>query len=493
MNAETGAEDQRRLLQLNVERTGLPLEQLWLRYFAIGGSCGLIEVEAHLLGMMTLPAYDCDMLAHAANERLDEMDRQHRVPYNRKLRSDPTRADPGLTLVELLRDAKCATPDQLGQIAADAGRSLDLHVVVYLVDHDQAVLVPVPSSTSAGRDVLDVDATFAGRVYRTGQVLPWHSGGQAHLWVPLRDGVDRLGVLDVMVDDPLELNDPGLIDQSSWLASLLSSLIVSLNALGDGLETIRRQRPRSAGAELLWQLLPPSTGGTENLQLAAWIAPAEHVGGDAYDYDFAQDSVTFAIYDAMGHGFGAGLIAAAALAASRSARRNGGDLHAQLAAADVVIAEQFAEGTFLTAFLGTLDLRSGQLRYLRAGHASPLVLRQGKVITTLNSGARLPLGLPLHDQPPVRAGRTRLEPGDWVILNTDGVIEARDADGTFFGEPRLINLLTREIASGHPPPETVRRLSQAVMSHQQGNLQDDATIVLLQWSGPDGSSSACEL
>ncbi|HUR52212.1 MAG TPA: PP2C family protein-serine/threonine phosphatase [Mycobacteriales bacterium] len=484
MNRDVDAEEQRRLLQLSAERTGLPLEQLWLRYFALGGSCGLVEVEAHVLGMMTLPASDCDMLAHAANERLDEMDREARIPYLRRLRSDPGRHDPGVTLVELLRDARSATPDQLGQIAADAGRSLDLDVAVYLVDHDQTVLVPVPSSTSVGREVLDVDATFAGRVYRSGQALPRHTGSDAHLWVPLRDGVDRLGVLDITVKDPLELDDPGLRDQATWLASLLSALIISLNALGDGIELVRRQRPRSAAAELLWQLLPPATAGIENVQLAAWIAPADTVGGDAYDYEFAQDSVTFAIYDAMGHGLGAGLIAAAALAASRSARRNGADLQEQLGAADLVVAEQFGGSTFLTAFVGKLDLQTGVLRYIRAGHAPALVLRQGKVVTSLGGGARLPIGLLLRDHPNARAGRLRLQPGDWLILNTDGVIEARDAEGAFFGEPRLIDFLTREIASGHPPPETVRRLAQAVMNHQQGSLQDDATIVLIEWSGP---------
>lgn len=443
-----------------------------------------MEVEAHLLGMMTLPPHECDMLAHAANERLDELDRSARVPYSRRLRSDPSRVDPGVTLVELLRDARCATPDMLGQIAANAGRSLDLHVVVYLIDHDQATLVPVPSATALGREVLDVDGTFAGRVYRTGQALPHHGSGQAHLWVPLRDGVDRLGVLDVMVEDELELSDPGLRDQASWLASMLSALIISLNALGDALETVRRQRPRSPAAELLWQLLPPATAGTDTLQLAAWIAHADDVGGDAYDYSFAQHSATFAIYDAMGHGFGAGLVVAAALAACRSARRNGADLQRQLDAADDVVATQFGDSTFVTAFLGSLDLRTGVLRYLRAGHAAPLVLRQGKVVKELSNGARLPLGLGLHEALTGRTARARLQPGDWIILNTDGLVEARDADGGFFGEQRLIDLLAREIASGHPPPEAVRRLSQAVLNHQQGTLQDDATIVLIRWSGP---------
>lgn len=472
------------MLKLNAERTGLTLEQLWLRYFAIGGSCGLIEVEAHLLGMMTLPVGECDMLAHAANEHLDDVDRQARIPYSRDLRSAPSRADPGVALVELLDAARLATPDQLGDIAADAGKSLDLDVAVYLIDHDQALLVPVPSSISTDREPLEVDATFAGRAYRFGQTLSLTTEGRPHLWAPLRDGVDRLGVLDVMPHDEADLSDPGLRDQSSWLANLLSSLIVSLNARGDGVEVVRRRHPRSAAAELLWELLPPNTAGTANLQLAAWIAPADNVGGDAYDYTFSRDSATFAIYDAMGHGFGAGLIAATALAASRSARRDGADLARQLTAADQLVSEQFGDSVFVTAFVAVLDLQSGLLRYIRAGHAPALVLRHGKVVKALSSGARLPIGLALNDEPDRRVGRVSLQPGDWLILNTDGVIEARDGNGNFFGEKRLIDFVTREVASGQGPPETVRRLAQAVMNHQQGSLQDDATIVLVRWSGP---------
>ena len=76
-----------------------------------------------------------------------------------------------------------------------------------------------------------------------------------------------------------------------------------------------------------------------------------------------------------------------------------------------------------------------------------------------------------------------LQPGDWLALYTDGITEARDASGAWFGEERLVDFLTREIAAGQPPPETVRRLTQAVLDHQNGVLQDDASILLACWSG----------
>ena len=76
-----------------------------------------------------------------------------------------------------------------------------------------------------------------------------------------------------------------------------------------------------------------------------------------------------------------------------------------------------------------------------------------------------------------------MQPGDRLLLFTDGVIEARSADGEFFGLDRLVDLLTRQEAGGQPPPETLRRLIHTVLDHQHVALQDDATLLLLEWAG----------
>jgi len=76
-----------------------------------------------------------------------------------------------------------------------------------------------------------------------------------------------------------------------------------------------------------------------------------------------------------------------------------------------------------------------------------------------------------------------LEPDDAVLLYTDGVIEARTPDGQLFGLDRLADLLEREAASGQPPDEQLRRLVRAVLDHQAGGLRDDATLLLVQWTG----------
>jgi serine phosphatase RsbU (regulator of sigma subunit) len=75
-----------------------------------------------------------------------------------------------------------------------------------------------------------------------------------------------------------------------------------------------------------------------------------------------------------------------------------------------------------------------------------------------------------------------LEPDDAVLLYTDGVTEARTADGELFGLDRLIDLLEREAASEQPPEEILRRLVRAVLDYEPGGLRDDATLLLAQWT-----------
>jgi serine phosphatase RsbU (regulator of sigma subunit) len=79
--------------------------------------------------------------------------------------------------------------------------------------------------------------------------------------------------------------------------------------------------------------------------------------------------------------------------------------------------------------------------------------------------------------------RTSLQPGDTVVLYTDGVVEARGPDGAEFGVDRLVDLLEREASSERAPEEVLRRLVRAVLDHQGGPLRDDATLVLLRWNG----------
>jgi serine phosphatase RsbU (regulator of sigma subunit) len=120
------------------------------------------------------------------------------------------------------------------------------------------------------------------------------------------------------------------------------------------------------------------------------------------------------------------------------------------------------------------------LRYITAGHPAPLLIRGGKVVKTLEGGHRPLFGLPAAAGKPLEEFRIGEE-----ILQADGIVEARDHNGKFFDEARLIDFVQRVAASGNPPPETIRTLVKAVMEHQNGVMQDDATVLLAYWGASD--------
>ncbi|SEL92749.1 Serine phosphatase RsbU, regulator of sigma subunit [Blastococcus sp. DSM 46786] len=459
----------------------LSLEQLWVRYFALGGTADLMEVDAYLHGLAPVPSAQHDLLAHAVNERLDELLTRHRVPYTRTIRAGRPATGPLAAVLALLEVAGTAPPERIPGLVVAAGRMLGVEVTVHRIDHEQRCLVRLGATGTAGRRRLGVESTMAGRAFRTVQVVSSDRDGRPRLWVPVVDGADRLGVLEVRVENGADLDDPALRDQCRWLASLLGHVLASMEVYGDGLERPRRTRPMSPSAELIWQQLPPLTAATESFVLAGRLEPTYDVGGDAFDYALSEQVVSLGIFDAVGHGLHAALMAGAALAGYRSARRDGRSVFDQARAIDDVVSASFPGSQFVTGVIGEVDVDSGRLRYVNAGHPSPLLLRGGRVVKELDGGRRVPFGLEARG---LTIGEEMLQPGDWLALHTDGITEARDAGGTWFGERRLAEFLTRAIGAGQPPAETVRRLTAAVLEHQGGLLQDDASVLLARWKLP---------
>ena len=117
---------------------------------------------------------------------------------------------------------------------------------------------------------------------------------------------------------------------------------------------------------------------------------------------------------------------------------------------------------------------SGGEAIVQAGRAVALGDASLVVAGGVEGMSRAPYVLPKAEEP--------LQRGDWLVLHTDGVTEARGKGGEQFGEQRLADLLTRAAAAGHPPPETARRLTQAVLAHVGETLDDDATVLLASWN-----------
>ncbi|WP_255362160.1 PP2C family protein-serine/threonine phosphatase [Blastococcus aurantiacus] len=347
--------------------------------------------------------------------------------------------------------------------------------MLYLADYEQVTLLPVPGLGVPERQELPIEGTLAGRAFQRVEVVGSAGEHGYRLWMPLLDGVERLGVAELLLlEEPTDEQRDLL-----WaFVTLTAELIVVRDAYSDVFSRLRRRRTLSLAAEMQWELLPPMSFGADRVVITGGLAPAYDIGGDSFDYAVNGDTAELLVLDAVGHGLPAAILATVAIGAYRHARRNALDLPDIAAAIDAAIAGQIGGSQFATAVLIRLDLRTGRLRWINAGHPNPLILRGTSLVRPPASPPTRPLGLQ-EDTP--ACCETRLEPGDRLLLYTDGITEARSPTGEFFGELRLADFVSAAVAAGLPSPETVRRLMRHVLSHQADQLQDDATIVVLEW------------
>ncbi|MET0789558.1 MAG: PP2C family protein-serine/threonine phosphatase [Cellulomonas sp.] len=399
------------------------------------------------------------------------------MDWNRHLGSGVTR--PLAAMTTLLRQTHMAPPDLLPRAVAEAAAHLGAQATVYLADYTQSVLVPMPPPDAGRPPDLTIDGTLAGRAYRMMVAQSSTTDDEPVLWMPIIDGLERLGVLKIVVVDPGTLEDRAFRRQCWWFSHYLGHLVSVLDMFGDAIDAVRRRHPRSLSAELIWQLLPPLTSGTDKVLVSGRLEPSSSVGGDVFDYALSDDVAQFAILDATGHDLHSGLAAASALAAYRNARRQGHGLFEQTESIHRTIRDEFGGRMYATGVLGRLDLHSGRLRYLSAGHPPPLLLRGGRVVKTLDAGLRPLLGLDMRE---ATIAEEDLEPDDVIVLFTDGITEARDQEHQFFGVDRLVDFVEREASEGIPLPELVRRVCRRILDYQNGVLQDDATMLLVQWT-----------
>jgi serine phosphatase RsbU (regulator of sigma subunit) len=365
----------------------------------------------------------------------------------------------------------------MARVANECVRPLDVHLVIYLVDYEQRTLRALPDD-GAPAPPSAVDGSLPGRAFSTVTVQA-SDRTPARLWIPILDGTTRLGVLEAELPDKFNVDDVAVRDGCLGIASLLGHVVQAKNALGDTVQVTRRSQPMTVASELLWTIVPPTTFACEQLVLSAVLEPCYDAGGDGFDYSVDGSLAHVAVLDARGHGLSAGLTGCLALSTLRAARRQGADLPAMAQAADTEIADQWNDARFATALLAQLDLESGVIRYVNAGHPPAALIRGGRVVRLLDRGRRMPLGLAGNTPEPAEES---LEPGDRLLVYTDGVTEARDEDGKLFGLDRLVELTERHVASGLPTAEILRRLSHAVLEYQNGVLQDDATLLLAEWS-----------
>jgi len=398
---------------------------------------------------------------------------------------------------QLVHLSHVSSPDELPRLVSDAAAVFaGGDVVIYLADLQQRVLVPFLPAVlhvhDGSPDALGIDSTVAGRAFQQmqqhTQTAPSDRGEErTRVWLPLLDGTERLGVLGISLPSTALDDEPGM-RRLLRFTSVVAELVMTKTLYGDSIVRTRRTNPMALAAEVQWSLLPPLTFVNRSVTIAGGLEPAYQVGGDSVDYAVDAGVARFAVFDGMGHGIVSAQLISLVVAAYRNARRAGQSLADTAAHIESAVDDVFRVESFATGVLCELDTTTGQLSWLSAGHLEPLLMRGGKLVRALEVDPLLPLGLNqgLTQSVVAALGTEQLEPGDLLLLYTDGVVEARSPDGEFFGQPRLVDMVTRNLAAGLPAPETMRRVVHALLDHQSGDLEDDATLLLVEWHGPPG-------
>lgn len=384
----------------------------------------------------------------------------------------------GERLLGVLLDRAHEMPPQLiaPLVAEEAARIGGREVSILLQDYEQMLLVPLPGRRLTVSYPEPVDDSPAGEAFLLHRTVEAPRGEDVRMYLPLLDGSDEIGVLALTMDSTDD-DDRRLLRR---LSALVADMIVTKDSYTDQFFQARRRSPMSVAAEIQWSLLPPLSMTVPQVEVAGILEPAYSVAGDSFDYALNDDTLHVAMIDAMGHGLDAATMATVAIGAYRHTRRADTELSEVYTFMDRAIAEQFGPDHFVTAQMMCLNIGSGRLRWVNAGHPAPLLIRDRTVVERLESPTTLPVGF--GGQRP-QVSEVTLRPGDRVLCFTDGLFEEHRAGGEQFGEEQLIEWTNRVVRERAGVRAVVRALSHALKEGRGGVTSDDATIFLIEWRG----------
>ena len=234
---------------------------------------------------------------------------------------------------------------------------------------------------------------------------------------------------------------------------------------------------------LLPKIFPPYPDRTD-VDIHAALTPARQVGGDLYDFYIRDEKLFFCIGDVSGKGVPASLVMAITRTLFRNVSAHESHPHRILSAINNTLSEDNPDSLFVTFFIGVLDLPTGRLRYANAGHEPPLLIA-GTEVCSLECDSNLPLGT-MPDWKYTQQ-ETTISAGTTLFLYTDGLTEAMNAMGTFFGKKRMVGTIESFAQRTPQGQSTPRALIETIMSAVQAFVagaeqSDDLTLLSVQYT-----------
>lgn len=347
---------------------------------------------------------------------------------------------------------------------------------IYLADYDLLRLRRWDELSEDVAESLPVDGSEPGRAFVSQTTTIGESATGVVVYVPVSVRAERLGVLAVGLP---AVPAKDVLSGLQQAAVVLGYALVTAGNYTDTVERARRERPLELPAEIQWTQLPIRAYACELFALAGQLVPAYEVGGDLFDYSVQPHELTVAVTDAMGHGLRASLLGTLANGALRNSRRSGLALIDQVRSADRVLFGQYGGDQFVTALALTVELSTGWVCAVNAGHPPLFVLRHNHV-ETIELDAQLPMGM--FEATLYVEQRFRLNAGDRIVIVSDGVLEAPAHEGGVpYGEQRLEGAILATATVS--PDEAVRQLIRLLQDYQGSDLRDDATVLILDWHG----------
>ncbi|MFI8183843.1 PP2C family protein-serine/threonine phosphatase [Actinacidiphila glaucinigra] len=325
----------------------------------------------------------------------------------------------------------------------------------------------VESQQGGSADQVPLHGSVYHDVLRSQQVtrVPGDGAGERVI-APVTNRGDTIGVLELTLSDAAD----DVLEQVGEAAHALAYIVVTDRRFTDLYHWGKRTTQMTLAAEIQRQLLPTASCCTENeFTVAGALVPADSIGGDTYDFTLDQETLHMSITDAMGHDIKSALLATIVVNASRRARRAGCDLAEQARQMHEAILEHGSHG-LATGQLVRVALDGSACQLVNAGHPWPLRLRDGRV-DELRLDIDLPFGVP--SPAPHRVQEIDVRAGDRLVLYTDGMQERR---------ARGVDLaaMLRDSAAEHAR-EVVETMTSAVSVACHGHLEDDASILCLDW------------